>query len=571
MAERSSLPARGPGSRGARVARWLLLTLAYGVAAVLVTSPFIAQRTVEDLGFADRLGTLPVHVGLVHNGYSEVDTGVLGSIFLDRTGVAGLGIAVRVTGPPDAGGTLASYVDPGFVRANTAVLTDLDRTAEAYTAQLRRGFSEGFAVRAGLIALLGGWILAVRLHPVLLRRGPRGRVLVASAVGLALAMTSSGLALWQHHRWQGSDEPEQLYAMSDPGWVSFDSPQAREVAMQVGPFIEKNLTRLRNGADRYVVRATTALRSIVRASQDSLRPEPGERIVLVEADPQGSRVGTQVRRALYSELEDALGPEAVAARTMSGDITSNGTVAEKRFVEDEASASPGVPVLAVKGDHDSSKTVDQLTGAGVETLDGEVVETAGLRFAGAADPEFKSLFGGSITNPSGVSPTERGAQLREEVESALEDGESVHVLAHQNDMALGYLDVAEMSGIRSLRGPGDDLTVPSEDGVPDLPPGSVSYGHWHENDGPWLAWNTDTEDVTWTLIDQVGTSGGVEEQPTFNRFSTPYSPPLKPIELRLHYVDEETGLVTGFVSVTASLEAAVTISPRTDVGIRRSQ
>ena len=90
-------------------------------------------------------------------------------------------------------------------------------------------------------------------------------------------------------------------------------------------------------------------------------------------------------------------------------------------------------------------------------------------------------------------------------------------------------------------------------------------------DGPWILWNTDTDELTWTLVDQAGTSGGVEEQPTFNRFSTPYSPPLKPIELRLHYTDTETGLVTGFVSMELTTFGQLRISRRVDVGVPLSR
>ena len=46
-----------------------------------------------------------------------------------------------------------------------------------------------------------------------------------------------------------------------------------------------------------------------------------------------------------------------------------------------------------------------------------VVEVRDLLFTGGADPEFKSLFGGIVTNPSGVTPRERGAEVREVVEA----------------------------------------------------------------------------------------------------------------------------------------------------------
>ena len=68
------------------------------------------------------------------------------------------------------------------------------------------------------------------------------------------------------------------------------------------------------------------------------------------------------------------------------------------------------------------------------------------------------------------------------------------------------------------------------------------------------------------MLPQVGTSGGVEEQPTINRFSTPYSPPLKPMSLRLHYVDEATGLVTGAVELVISVDGDLSVGQRVELG-----
>jgi hypothetical protein len=553
-------------------ARWLLLLLGYAVAVVVLTSPATAQRTLESLHFDDRLGTVPVEVDVVRNGYSVVDTGALGSIFVERTGVLGLGVRLRVTGPPSAGGTLASYVDPDFVRANTATLTDPEATGSAYARRLTSRFVDGFALRALLIGAVGGFVLLRILHPALARTSGRRRVLLAGVGAVGLLGVSTGVAAWEHADWTGSREPGRLYPMVEVPGLSFSSSEIREVAEQVRPFVDKNVNRSRERADDYARSAELTMRSGVPAAAARLRPREGERIVVAEGDPQGSLVGTEVREALYEQLREAVGEEALAARTISGDVTSNGTVAEERFVKDEVAASGDLPVVAVKGDHDSEVTVDQLRDAGAEVPDREVVEAGGLRFAGGADPEFKSLFGGQVDNPSGVEPSDRGAQVREVVEQDDAD-EAVHVLVHQNEAALGYLGLDSMEALRSLPGPEDDYTRPRDDGIPDLPPGSVTYGHWHRTDGPWVVWNTDggpDAGVTWTLVDQVGTSGGVEEAPTFNRFSTPYSPPLKPIEVRLHYVDDETGLVTGFISIALSLDAELTISRRTDVGVPRS-
>ena len=67
--------------------------------------------------------------------------------------------------------------------------------------------------------------------------------------------------------------------------------------------------------------------------------------------------------------------------------------------------------------------------------------------------------------------------------------------------------------------------------------------------GPRVIWNTDGDEVTWTVVNQLGTSGGVEENPTFNRFSTPFSVPLKPVSVQLQYVNKESGLQTGYAKI----------------------
>ncbi len=555
MADRDRTRSR----RALAFAGWVL---GLGLLTALATAPLTVQRTVESLRFDDLLGTIPVEVTLVHNGYSEVDTGVLGSVFWDRTGPFGLGARLRVTGPPNAGGTLASYVDPKFLRVNAQSLNDPATVGRAYTRQLADRFQDGLFERAGLVGLVGGVLLALILPPRLGRLGRGRRALVVGTTGVAVLALSSGVAAVQYASWAGSDPAPRLYPLPTRPGVAFTSSQAREVAEQVQPFIEKNVTRLKERGATYEENAAASIRQVLPRVADRLTPREGEVVVLAEADPQGSLVGTHVRRTLYAELERLLGPDAFAARTIAGDVSSNGTVGEEGFVRGEATASPRIPVVAVKGDHDAQVTVDQLRRHGVEVVDRKLAEAGGLTFTGGADPEFKSLFGGMVTNPSGVSPTERGAQVRGVVDQAA-PGEAVHVVLHQPDAMLGYLGITDMASLRATRG---HEREPWDDGIPDLPPGSVSYGHWHDPDGPFVVWNTDTDNVTWTVVDQLGTSGGVEEQPTISRFSTPYSAPLKPVSLRLHYVQQDTGLVTGTVEVELDLDGRLTVGQRVELG-----
>jgi hypothetical protein len=212
--------------------------------------------------------------------------------------------------------------------------------------------------------------------------------------------------------------------------------------------------------------------------------------------------------------------------------------------------------------HDSEKTWAQMRKAGFQVPDLSTVEIDGLRVAGANDREHKTLFGGSITNPTGVSEEELGRRLRDEV-----GDEPGIVLMHQPSALIGYLGLDSLSDLRDRPQSPTSLTTPYDDGIPDLPPGVVDVGHLHDPDGPWVVWNTDGGTVSWTVIDQLGTSGGVENAPTFSRFSTPVSPPLKPVMVRLQYVDRESGLQTGYATVECGIDARCTVSDRVEVGL----
>ena len=65
----------------------------------------------------------------------------------------------------------------------------------------------------------------------------------------------------------------------------------------------------------------------------------------------------------------ALGDGAVALRTVSGDITSNGTVAEDDFVKAEVKAGGDLPIAAAAGDHDSTVTAKQMVALGMVVPD----------------------------------------------------------------------------------------------------------------------------------------------------------------------------------------------------------
>jgi hypothetical protein len=533
-------------------------------AMMVIAAPLVLERAVQGVQVSDHLGAFPVQVSLCHDGRSTFDTGLFGEVFWDQTGPRGFGVYARASGPPEAGGTLASYVDPQFVQANVALIDDPDAVVRVYSDKFADGIRDR-VIRAELVAgLLGGAVLFLIVPRRRLRGIPATQV-VAVAVLLVAGGTaaSTAVAVQLFRAWPCSHSAGVEYAMPGVSRLSFGSPETREVAQQVKPFTDKNLKRIRDQAERYETAARASLAKQLKAQRDELTPRSDETLVAAEADPQGSFVGAHVRTRLYAALTDLLGRRAISVRTISGDVSSNGTIAESEFVARESRVSPGIPTVAAGGDHDSKNTWQQMKDGGMKVADLETVDVSRLHVAGANDRERKSLFGGIITNPSGVSEQELGARLR------AEDGpEPRIVLLHQPDAAAGYLGLPTLGPVRSLRG---SRTVPYDDGIDDQAPGIVNIGHLHELDGPWVLWNTGGRRITWTVVDQLGTSGGVENRPTLNRFSTPASAPLKPLTVRLQFVNTKSRLQTGYATISCGTDGDCTVSKRIDVGLPGGQ
>jgi hypothetical protein len=560
----ATLTARGTWWRRQWDAWWppAAYYLGCAAAAAVVFLPVAVERAIERVHFADRLGTFPVEVTLCHNGRSTLDTGIFGRVFWGQTGAYGFGAYARATGPPEAGGTLASYVDPAFIQANVALIDDPDYVVRAYSHSFAARLRQRVLAEELAAAVVGGAALVVLL-PRRRWRGtsPPRAVALASVVLLAATGVSSVMAVRMFDAWPCNEPVTGAYQMPGMDRLSFASPQTREVAEQVRPFLLKNIERTRSEAAAYEAEAARTFAGALVVHRTDLVPRRGEAIVLAEADPQGSFVGVHVRASIYAALRAALGPDAIALRTISGDVTSNGTIAETRYLAAEAGVVPDLATVAVGGDHDSTSTWKQLADAGVVVPDLEAVDVGGLRVAGANDAEHKSLFGGIVTDDTGVTEQELGERLR----TAVGERPSV-VLVHQPEAALAYLGLGSLDGRI-----GASRTTPYDDGVPDVPPGILSFGHLHQAAGPWVLWNTDTAKVTWTLVDQLGTAGGVENRPTFNRFSTPTSPPLRPLMVRLQYVDRESRLATGYATITCDVGGRCTISDRVDVGLPGGQ
>ena len=387
----------------------VLRGLACALVAALIALPVAAEQAVEQVRFDDHLGTFPVEVGLCHDGRSTLDTGLFGKVFWGQTGSYGFGAYARATGPPEAGGTLASYVDPKFIQANVALIDDPDRTVDAYAAELSSDLRQHLLRDELLAATLGGGLLFL-----LVPRGPwpgvsrRRQLATTTALAAVGAVLSVGIAGQLFATWDCNDPSGTVYSIPGVDNLYFGSPETREIAAQVKPFIDKNTRRIEQQGNAYEDAATASFTSALARRSAELHPRSGERLVIAEADPQGSFVGVHVRTALYDALATALGPDPISLRTIAGDVSSNGTVAEAAYIKAEAKVGGEVPVAAVGGDHDSTRTWQQMVDDGIELPDLDTVELGDLQVSGANDREHKALFGVLVTNEEGTSEEELG-------------------------------------------------------------------------------------------------------------------------------------------------------------------
>ncbi len=287
--------------------------------------------------------------------------------------------------------------------------------------------------------------------------------------------------------------------------------------------------------------------------------------MLSEADPQGSLVATATRDTSTRSCEELLGEDAIVLRTISGDLTSNGTVAERDFVEGRDDASGDIPTVVVKGDHDTAHHGRPARASRRHRPDLEVAEVGGIAVAGAADPAFKALFGGLVQNPCGVTEPELGEALREVVDDHDGDATGIDVLLHQ-PRAAAALPRHRDHGRPRRHGRATRPRRTTTGSPTSLRAWSTSVTSTTPRVRGSSGTPTATQ-VTWTVVSQLGTSGGVEENPTFNRFSTPFSVPLKDISVRLAYLNPDTGLQTGYASVVISPTGNVTVEDRVDVGL----
>ena len=92
-------------------------------------------------------------------------------------------------------------------------------------------------------------------------------------MGVATAL-SVGAAGGLFAAWDCNNAPGTVYTMPGVDHLSFGSPETREIASQVKPFIDKNTRRIKAEGRAYEDAATRSFTSALARRGADLRPRP---------------------------------------------------------------------------------------------------------------------------------------------------------------------------------------------------------------------------------------------------------------------------------------------------------
>lgn len=521
------------------VGRWLL-------AAALVLLPSLAWGVTT----ATAQGSVGPHTArydVTTDGEITVDLGPLGALVIDSPLPLRLGAHVVVQEIPE---------DVTSIEAATS-LESLASAAEEYVAfftgpeatiQLAVRALIADALRRTLLAalLLGGALLGLRALLGPARRAelraalaPHRSALVGGTV-LVLVVATTVVA----------SEP-----VSPPG----DGVRRASTVFDGTPLEGARITgRLAGVVDTYGGQAVAAWRENerfydaadaavraaweARAAADEHLVDARRRLGLsppspVDADPTPGEEGTdapdaevpeRVTLLVVSDLHCNVGMMRVVGTVAelsgadvvldAGDTTVNGTAVESYCVQALTDALPGgVAKVVVNGNHDSAVTAEQQRDHGWTVLSGDVVEVAGVRLLGDADPRATRI-GSGTTLIGDETLADLGERL---AETACDDPDGVDVLL-VHDPSVGRQSLA--------RG-----CVPAQ----------VS-GHYHRREGPVAA-------GFGTRYTSSSTAGARLGQPTVGPLSGT-------AEITVLRFDPETRRITDYRLVLVTPDATATVS-----------
>jgi hypothetical protein len=486
-----------------------------------------------------------------------------------------IGVVATVDGPaaPEAGsGDLAAYVSPDMLQLYTGLFHHPRPALQEYVDLLEDALWRRL-LSAELLLAAGGGLTLLALDLLLVRRteapGTPSRVRrrdlsARRAVAVVLVLVGTGtlaaVALRPDDATEGGAAAGGIYDLPSldgtlAAGSTTNSPVLRLLLGGAVPKVQELVRRQEEGVRDY---RGVAQRDLRRETAAMAGPRKGEKAVLMQSDMHCNTTMIGLQRQVASMLRERYGADVPAMLAITGDLTTNGTAAEGQCIEDEAAIADGAPVAAVTGNHESATSVVQMKGATMSVLDGSTTELAGISVLGAGDPERSELFGATHLRGK-ITEADVGRQL---FDTAVEHRPDL-LLVHEAYAAQELIGVTDMTDFLRAR---TDPTTRRDDGVRDLPASAILYGHWHRQIAPRVVWNSDG---TWTLVMELDTSGGAIATPNFGHFSTPWSRPQQEASFPVLFLDEDSGLVTGYQLYRFAVDGHVTVLPRVDVGDAR--
>jgi predicted phosphodiesterase len=495
----------------------LLLTLLAALAAV----PLAAVWGISHAQVDDYLGPHRVNFASNFDGEVEVNLGPIGNAYL-ASPVRPIGLTITVGGVGATSANLGSLFSEQTLAAYTSLYTEPREAISGIVERLAHdAVWEGLKAEAVLLLGVAIWRLRRQLLPPwIIGRVTTRRAVAVYFVVVALVVGSILVP-------QKTKDSRYPVSIADGGRFSsltVDSVLLADVLDRGIKGVKLLSARQQQAVKNYVDTAAVSLSEQLDALP---KPNSDESMILGFSDLHCNQAMTE----LIFRLARATEPSAVLS---SGDDTVNGTAAERGCIRREAAISRGVPFLVATGNHDSNITEAQMRAVGMTVLDGQVVETAGLRVLGDDDPEHNIPFSVDRTRDRPESEEQMAQRL---VDLAGNKHTDV-LLVHQPAAARVIMDASN-------------------------PPASlVLWGHYHAQSGPRVIMH---EDGSWTVGMQEGTAGGVRE-PTFTSFSTPFSPPLISADVYFYFRDKATDLITGVQPVHFLPNAKVVIEDRIATG-----
>jgi predicted MPP superfamily phosphohydrolase len=515
-----------------RVARWLLV-----VVAVLVPC------TVWGVSTASAQGNLGPHTALYEVTLDHeitVDLGPLGTLVIDSPLPAALGARVIVQEIPREATSVEAFTTLDALSADLEEYVQLFNGPEATIAvavqdlvrdATRRSAAACVVVLALLLALRAGLGRARRAE---LRAAARPhRLAIVAAASITVIVVSTATA---SQPLQGDDSGERTASSVFDGTPLEGARITGRLAGVIDTYGGQVVDAYRQNEEFYAsatrsVRAAWEERAIqdenLAAVREALRAQVARTAPLPTEEPDTTEDPEPVVMLVVSDLHCNIGMAPVIREVAemsgaqiilnAGDTVINGTAVESYCVTAFADAVPeGATMLAVMGNHDGPETAAQAAQEGIEVLDGEVVEVAGVRILGDADPRATRI---------GVGTTLAGEETFDEM------AERLAAVACDDDDGVDLLLVHDpQSGDVAL----DRGCVPAQ----------IS-GHYHRRIGPlWQGHGT--------LYVSSSTAGANLGNPTIG-------PLTETAELTVLRVDPESGRVLDYRLVRVLRDASATV------------